>query len=80
MNFLIRVLKITIDNVEEENNVSKSTPKQRLANKFVEKQMKSYVLNVIPVKSTDPNELEKLCLLNSTIFEIERLFQMKENY
>ena len=34
---------------------------------------------MIPVKSTNPIKLEKLCLLKSKIAEIERLFQMTEN-
>ena len=65
MNFLIRY--------------NWSTSKQRLANKRVTKYITYYVLNIIPVKSTTPNELEKLCILNSTILEIECLFHMKKN-
>ena len=68
-----------IDDVEDENNITKSRPKQRLANELVKIHIISYVLNVIPIKSTNPNELEKLCLLNSKISEIEYLFQMIEN-
>ena len=38
----------------------------------------SYVMDMISVKSTDPIELEKLCLLEPTITEIEYLFKMTE--
>ena len=48
-----------VDDVEDENNITKSTSKQRLANKLVKKHITSYVLNVIPIKNTNPNELEK---------------------
>ena len=34
---------------------------------------------MIPVKSNNPVELEKLCLLKLKIVEIERLFQMTKN-
>ena len=71
MNFMIRIpKKITINDVQDEHNITKSTSKQRLANKLVKKNIISYVLNVIPVKSTNPNELENLCFLNSTISEM----------
>ena len=33
---------------------------------------------MIAIKSTNPNELEKLCLLESKISEIESLFQVTE--
>ena len=80
MNFMIRIpKKITINDVQDEHNITKSTSKQRLANKLVKKHIISYVLNVIPVKSTNPKKLDKFCLLNSNISEIECLFQMKEN-
>ena len=38
----------------------------------------SYVMDMIAIKSTDPIELEKLCLLEPKISEIEDLFKMTE--
>ena len=38
----------------------------------------SYVMDTISVNSTDPIELEKLCLLEPKITEIEDLFKMKK--
>ena len=58
---------ITIDGIEDENNITKSTSKQRLANKLVKQHIVSYVLNVTTDKSADHNELKKLCLNDSKI-------------
>ena len=51
----------------------------RMANKLVQQHITSYVLNVISVKSTNHNELEKLCLTDSKISDIECLFKMNKN-
>ena len=59
--------KIIIDDVEYENDIKKSSSKQQLGFKLVKKHITSYVLNMIPVKSINPNELEKSCLLKSKI-------------
>ena len=40
--------------------------------------MLSYVTDMIAIKNTDLIELEKLCLLESKISEIEDLFQVTE--
>ena len=64
MNFLkITLKKITIDDVEDENDIKNSSSKQRLDFKVIKKHITSYVYNMIPVKSTNPIELEKLYLL-----------------
>ena len=80
MNFLIRKpKKITIDGFEHENNITKYTSKKRLANKLVQQHITSYVLDVTTLTSTNHNELEKLCLTDSKISQIEYSFKMKEN-
>ena len=47
--------------------------------KLVKDHIKSYVMSTISIKTTNPIELEKLCLLKSKIAEIELLFKMTEN-
>ena len=63
--------KITIGVVEDEHNITKTSSKKQLANKLVNQHITSYVLDVITVKSTNHNELEKLCLTDSKILEME---------
>ena len=53
---------------------------KRIANKLVKQHITSYVLDAIPDKRTNYDELEKSCLTNSKISDIECLFKMKENY
>ena len=71
--------RITIGVVEDEHNITKTSSKKRLANKLVNQHITSYVLDVITVKSTNHNELEKLCLTDSKLSEIEYSFKIKEN-
>ena len=52
---------------------------KRMANKLVKKHITSYVLDVIPDKGTNYDELEKSCFTGSNISDIEYLFKMKEN-
>ena len=48
---------------------------------LVNEHILSYVTDMIAIKSTNPNELERLCLLESKISEIESLFQVtKKKY
>ena len=53
---------------------------KRMTNKLVKQYITSYVLDIIPVKIINHNELEELTLTDSKISEIARLFKMKENY
>jgi len=54
---------------------------QRSKIRLVNKHILSYVMDLIAIKSTSPNELERLCLLESKISEIESLFQVtKKTY
>ena len=52
---------------------------KRMANKLVKQYITSDVFDVIPVNSTDHDELEKLCLTDSKISDIECSFKMREN-
>ena len=52
---------------------------KRMANKLVKQHITSYVLDSITDKRTNHDELEKLCLTDSKISDIECLFNMKEN-
>ena len=53
---------------------------KRMANKLVKQHIASCMLEVITDKSSNHNELEKPCLTDSKISDIECLFKMKENY
>ena len=50
-----------------------------MANKLVKHHFTSYVLGSITDKISNHDELEKSCLTDSKISDIERLFNMKEN-
>ena len=50
-----------------------------MTNNLVKQHITSYVLDVIPIKSTNHDELKKLCLTASKISDIECLFKMKES-
>ena len=63
-----------------ENDVKNTSSRQRLDFKLVKDHIESYVMSIISVQSTNPIELEKLCLLKSKIAEIELLFQMMEKH
>ena len=52
---------------------------KRIAKKLVKQHVNSYVLESITDKSSNHDELEKLCLIDSKILDIEFLFNMKEN-
>ena len=52
---------------------------KRMANKLVKQHIASYMLEAITDKSSNHNELEKSCLTDSKISDIECLFNMKEN-
>ena len=52
---------------------------KRMANKLVKQYITSDVFDVIPVNSTNHDELEKLCLTDSKISDIECSFKMREN-
>ena len=61
-------------------DVQDTSCKQRLNFILVNDHILSYVMDIISVKSTDPIEFEKLCLLEPKITEIEDLFKMTEKY
>ena len=67
--------KIASVDVEDENDVKNTLSNQRLDFKLVKDHIESHVMSTISVKSTNPIELEKLCLLKSKIAEIELLFK-----
>ena len=52
---------------------------KRMTNKLVKKNITSYVLESITDKSSNHDELEKSCLTDSKISDIECLFKMNEN-
>ena len=52
---------------------------KRMTNKLVKKHITSYVLESITDKSSNHDELEKSCLTDSKISDIECLFNMKDN-
>ena len=52
---------------------------KRMANKLVKQHIASCMLEAITDKSSNHNELEKPCLTDSKISDIECLFNMKEN-
>ena len=52
---------------------------KRMANKLVKWYIASFVLDAIPFQSTNHDELDKLCLTDSKISDIECSFKMKEN-
>ena len=52
---------------------------KRMANKLVKHHFTSYVLDSITDKISNHDELEKSCLIDSKISDIECLFNMKEN-
>ena len=72
--------KITIVDVEDKNDVKNTSCKLRLNFNLVNDHIASYVMTMISVKSTDPLELEKLCLVKPKLTEIEDLFKMTETY
>ena len=51
---------------------------KRMTNKLVKQYITSYVLDIIPVKIINHNELEKLPLTDSKISEIARFFKIKQ--
>ena len=52
---------------------------KRMTNKLVKQQITSYVLNAVPVKRTNHDELEKSCLTDSKMSNIECSFKIKDN-
>ena len=52
---------------------------KRITKKLVKQHINSYVLESITDKSSNHDELEKSCLTDSKILDIECLFNMKEN-
>ena len=52
---------------------------KRIANNIVKQHITSYMFESITDKSSNHDELEKSCLTNSKISDIECLFNMKEN-
>ena len=75
MNFLKRTSKKLQLLTLYENDVKNTSSRQRLDFKLVKDHIESYVMSIISVQSTNPIELEKLCLLKSKIAEIELLFK-----
>ena len=69
--------KNTVVDVEK-NDLQDTSCKQRLNFILVNDHILSYVMDMVSIKSTDPIELEKLCLLKPKISEIEDLFKMME--
>ena len=61
-----------------ESDLQVTSGNQRSKICLVNKRILSYVTDMIAIKSTNPNELEKLCLLESKISEIDTLFQVTE--
>ena len=53
---------------------------KRTANRLVKKDIISYVFESINDNSSNHDQLKKSCLTDSKISDIERLFNMKENY
>ena len=52
---------------------------KRIPKKLVKQHINPYVLESITDKSPNHDELEKSCLIDSRILDIECLFNMKEN-
>ena len=75
MDFLKRTSKKLQLLTLYENDVKNTSSRQRLDFKLVKDHIESYVMSIISVQSTNPIELEKLCLLKSKIAEIELLFK-----
>ena len=62
----------------KKNDLQDTSCKQRSNFILVNDHISCYVMDIISVKSTDPIELEELCLLQPKITEIEDLFKMTE--